>query len=70
MPEIKLTVSIELYRLLQHSARSSGVSLEEECLQRLEGGARRSRYVQALITELQAEAEEAKHRAISGRNQP
>lgn len=57
MPKLTLELDIDLHRLLTQAARQNGVSLEEECLGRLEGGGRRSRYVQAVLAELQAEAE-------------
>ncbi|MDX5373352.1 MAG: hypothetical protein LPK18_13065 [Pseudomonadaceae bacterium] len=64
MPKLTLELDLELYRLLVQAARGNGLSLEEECLRRLEGGARRSRYMEALLAELRAE--EAQRRAGDG----
>ena len=57
MHRLSLELEPELYRLLKQAAQASNLSLEEECLRRLEGGARRSRYVQALVAELRADEE-------------
>ena len=54
MPKLTLELDLELYRLLVQAARSNGLSLEDECLRRLEGGVRRSRYMEALLAELRA----------------
>lgn len=57
MPKLTLEIDLDLYRLLQQAARSNASTLEEECKRRLEGGVRRSRYVETLLAELQADAE-------------
>jgi hypothetical protein len=62
MPKLTLDVEPELYRLLQHAARSNQLSLEDECLRRLEGGARRSRYMEALLADLRADDEQQRER--------
>jgi len=58
MPKLILDLNVDLYRLLQQAARVNQVSLEEECLQRLEGAARRSRYMSALLADLRADDEQ------------
>ncbi len=55
MPKLTLDVDLELYRLLQQAARTNQLSLQDECMRRLEGGVRRSRYVDALLAELRAD---------------
>lgn len=60
MPKLTLELNLELYRMLVHAARSSGLSLEDECLRRLEGGVRRSRYMEALLAEIRADDEQSK----------
>ena len=58
MPKLTLDLDVDLYRLLQQAARNNQRSLEEECLRRLEGAARRSRYMHALLADLRADAEQ------------
>lgn len=55
MPKLMLEIDVELYRMLQQAARTNELSLEDECLRRLEGGVRRSRYMEALLAELRAD---------------
>lgn len=55
MPSLILQVEAELYDMLQQAARTNQLSLEDECLRRLEGGVRRSRYMEALLAELRAD---------------
>ncbi|MBC9251867.1 hypothetical protein A9179_16475 [Pseudomonas alcaligenes] len=55
MPRITLEIELDLYRLLLQAARTNNLSLEDECLRRLDGGARRSRYMEALLAELRAD---------------
>lgn len=55
MPRLILEINLELYHLLQQAANSNRMSLEDECLRRLEGGMRRSRYMEALLAELRAD---------------
>jgi len=57
MPKVTLEIDLDLYRVLQQAARSNNLSLEDECLRRLEGGARRSRYMEALLADLRADDE-------------
>ena len=64
MPRLTLEINTELYRMLQQAARTNHMSIEDECLRRLEGGARRSRYMEALLAELRAD--EAQRRAEQG----
>ncbi len=61
MPKLTLELDLEPYRLLVQAARTNGLSLQDECLRRLEGGVRRSRYMEALLAELRAD--EAQKRA-------
>ncbi|MBB2494661.1 hypothetical protein [Aquipseudomonas ullengensis] len=58
MPKITLEIELDMYRLLQQAARTNNLSLEDECLRRLDGGARRSRYMEALLAELRADDEQ------------
>lgn len=44
MPKLTLELEPELYRLLHQAAQGNRLSLEEECLRRLAGEARRSHY--------------------------
>lgn len=53
-----IDVDPRLYGLLKQAAQASNLSVEEECLRRLEGGERRSRYVQAVIADLRADEEQ------------
>ncbi|MGG2397527.1 hypothetical protein ACJRW5_11370 [Pseudomonas sp. SH1-B] len=55
MPKLILDVEAELYDMLQQAARTNQLSLQDECLRRLEGGVRRSRYMEALLAELRAD---------------
>lgn len=57
MPRLVLELDLDLYRLLVQAASSNGLSLADECRRRLEGGARRSRFMEALLTELRADDE-------------
>ena len=52
MPKLVLEIDPTLHRLLQQAARNNQLSLENECLRRLEGGTRRSRHMEALLAEL------------------
>lgn len=52
MPMLNIEVDLDLYRLLLQTARTNGLSLQDECLRRLDGGGRRSRYLEALLAEL------------------
>lgn len=52
MPKLVLEIDPALHRLLQQAARNNHLSLESECLRRLEGGARRSRHMEALLADL------------------
>ncbi|WP_192983655.1 hypothetical protein [Pseudomonas sp. EggHat1] len=61
MPKLILEIETDLYRLLQQAALINRLSLEDECRRRLEGGVRRSRYMEALLAELRAD--EAQRRA-------
>ncbi|MGE8408314.1 MAG: hypothetical protein ACN6QH_14860 [Pseudomonas sp.] len=60
MQRINLELDTHLYRLLKNAAQANNLSLEEECLRRLLGGERRSRYLQALVAELRADEEQSR----------
>jgi hypothetical protein len=42
------------------------LSLEDECVRRLEGGVRRSHYMEALLADLRADDEQRRSRQSSG----
>lgn len=56
MQRINLELDTHLYRLLKNAAQANNLSLEEECLRRLLGGERRSRYLQAQLDDQAWEA--------------
>ena len=58
MPKLTLDLDADLYRLLEQAAQQNQISLEEECLHRLEGGVRRSRYMHAVLAGLRADDEQ------------
>lgn len=60
MQRINLELDTHLYRLLKNAAQANNLSLEEECLRRLLGGERRSRYLHALVAELRADEEQSR----------
>ena len=64
MPKLVLELETDLYRMLQEAARINQLSVENECLRRLKGGGRRSRYMEALLAELRAD--DAQRRAQRG----
>ena len=64
MPRQIVELETDLYRMLQEAARINQLSLQEECVRRLEGGGRRSRYMEALLAELRAD--DAQRRAQRG----
>ena len=64
MPRLIVELDTDLYRMLQEAARINQLSLQEECVRRLEGGGRRSRYMEALLAELRAD--DAQRRAKRG----
>ncbi|MDM9651798.1 hypothetical protein [Pseudomonas wenzhouensis] len=64
MPRLIVELDTDLYRMLQEAARINQLSLQEECVRRLEGGGRRSRYMEALLAELRAD--DAQRRAQRG----
>lgn len=55
MEIIKLEVDQDLFRSLREAARSNHLTLEQECVKRLNQNGRRSYYLQALVAELRAE---------------
>ncbi|WP_416422876.1 hypothetical protein RAM80_23815 [Pseudomonas sp. App30] len=62
MKRISLEVDNELLVLLNRAAQANNVTLEEECLRRLDGAQRRSRYMQALVAELRADDAQRRER--------
>ncbi|RRW38706.1 hypothetical protein [Ectopseudomonas oleovorans] len=64
MPRLIVELDTDLYRMLQEAARINQLSLQEECVRRLVGGGRRSRYMEALLAELRAD--DAQRRAQRG----
>lgn len=64
MPRLIVELDTDLYRMLQEAARINQLSLQEECVRRLEGGGRRSRYMEALLADLRAD--DAQRRAQRG----
>nr|WP_322939895.1 hypothetical protein [Pseudomonas sp. s4] len=64
MPRLIVELDTDLYRMLQEAARINQLSLQEECVRRLEGGGRRSRYMEVLLAELRAD--DAQRRAQRG----
>ena len=55
MQRLNLELDEQLYRMLERAAQANNLSLEQECLRRLGGGERHSRYIQALVAELRAD---------------
>ncbi|MDE1165948.1 MAG: hypothetical protein PW845_11285 [Pseudomonas sp.] len=66
MQRLSLELDTQLYGLLKRAAQANNLSVEEECMRRLEGAERRSSYMQALLAELRADDEQ--QRASSRRN--
>ncbi|BBT38977.1 hypothetical protein ABRY74_17440 [Pseudomonas guariconensis] len=58
MHRLIIEVDRQLYLLLERAAQAHQVSLEAECLRRLEVAERHSRYLQALLAELRADEEQ------------
>ncbi|MDH0300564.1 MULTISPECIES: hypothetical protein [unclassified Pseudomonas] len=58
MHRLVIEVDGQLLKLLERSAQEHRLSLEGECLRRLEGDTRHSRYFQALLAELRADEEQ------------
>ncbi|MCO7518753.1 MULTISPECIES: hypothetical protein [unclassified Pseudomonas] len=58
MHRLVLEVDGQLLQLLEREAQAHCLSLEDECLRRLQGHERHSRYLQALLAELRAEDEQ------------
>ena len=58
MHRMSLELDQDLYCLLKAAAQRNHLTLEQECLRRLEGRERRSRYLQALVAELRADDEQ------------
>ncbi|MDH0646438.1 hypothetical protein N5D48_02770 [Pseudomonas sp. GD03858] len=58
MHRLVIEVDGQLLQLLERSALEHRLSLEGECLRRLEGDERHSRYLQALLAELRADEEQ------------
>ncbi|MCY1398687.1 hypothetical protein D3C76_363650 [compost metagenome] len=58
MRRMSLELDMELYRQLKRAAEANHLTLEQECLRRLESGERPSPYMQALLAELRADEEQ------------
>lgn len=58
MAIIELEVDQALYEALIQAAKDNRLTLRQECLRRLCGEGRRSRYINALIAELRADDEQ------------
>ncbi|CAI8779293.1 MULTISPECIES: hypothetical protein [Pseudomonas] len=62
MQRLDLELDEQLYQLLERAAQANNLSLEQECLRRLGGGERHSRYIQALVAELRADEKQRRDR--------
>jgi hypothetical protein len=58
MQTLRLEVDLELYGMLKRDAQANNLTVEQECMRRLEGAERQSRYMQALVAELRADDEQ------------
>ncbi|MGV8917906.1 MAG: hypothetical protein ACOH2R_08920 [Pseudomonas sp.] len=58
MRRMCLELDQDLYCLLEAAAQVNHLTLEQECLRRLEGRQQRSHYMQALVAELRADDEQ------------
>ncbi|MDU9402536.1 hypothetical protein RTH46_08520 [Pseudomonas sp. zfem004] len=58
MHRLVIEVDGQLFQWLAREAQAHHLSLEGECLRRLQGTERQSRYLQALLAELRAEEEQ------------
>ncbi|HGM5582226.1 TPA: hypothetical protein ACKP22_003938 [Pseudomonas putida] len=58
MHRLVIEVDLQLYELLRRAAHDHHLSLEGECLRRLQGSDRQSRYLQALLADLRADEEQ------------
>ncbi|MGN8249097.1 hypothetical protein [Pseudomonas sp. SMV7] len=63
MHRLIIEVDRQLYLQLENAARSHHLSLEAECRRRLLGLECQSRYLQALLAEMRADAAEGRWRA-------
>ena len=63
MHRLIIEVDGQLYRLLESAAQVHHLSLEAECRRRLAGLECQSRYLQALLAEMRADAAEGHWRA-------
>lgn len=63
MHRVVIEVDRQLYQQLENSAQVHHLSLEAECRRRLSGLECRSRYLQALLAEMRADAAEGHWRA-------
>ncbi|CAK9890846.1 MULTISPECIES: hypothetical protein [Pseudomonas] len=62
MQRLNLELDEQLFQLLKRAAQANNLSLEQECLRRLGGGERHSRYIQALVAELRADEKQRRDR--------
>lgn len=63
MHRLIIEVDRQLYLQLENAARAHHLSLEAECRRRLSGLECQSRYLQALLAEMRADAAEGRWRA-------
>ncbi|MDM3888329.1 hypothetical protein QSV36_22390 [Pseudomonas sp. BCRC 81390] len=63
MHRLIIEVDRQLYQQLENAARAHHLSLEAECRRRLAGLECQSRYLQALLAEMRADAAEGRWRA-------
>ncbi|MNG79733.1 hypothetical protein D3C76_609250 [compost metagenome] len=63
MHRLTIEVDRQLYRQLEQAAQVHHLSLEAECRRRLSGLECQSRYLQALLAEMRADADEERWRA-------
>ncbi|WP_194790130.1 hypothetical protein [Pseudomonas sp. UFMG81] len=63
MHRLVIEVDGQLLRVLAREAQDHHLSLEGECLRRLQGHEPHSRYVQILLAELRADEEQRRARA-------
>ncbi len=63
MHRLVIEVDLQLYQQLESSAQVHNLRLDAECQRRLAGLECQSRYVQALLAEMRAEAAEGHWRA-------
>ncbi|HEN8800885.1 hypothetical protein HP546_11305 [Pseudomonas sp. CM25] len=63
MHRLTIEVDGQLYQLLENAAQVHHLSLEAECRRRLSGLECQSRYLQALLADMRADADDGRWRA-------